>query len=43
MTAVDLSEEMLSVADEKANEMGISNIRFFMGDISNFQIGEQFD
>lgn len=43
MTAVDLSEEMLSVADEKANEMGISNIRFFMGDMSNFQIGEQFD
>lgn len=43
ITAVDLSEEMLTVADEKACEAGISNIRFFMGDMSNFQIGETFD
>lgn len=43
MTAVDLSENMLTVADEKADAMGLKNIRFFMGDMSNFAISEQFD
>lgn len=40
---MDLSEEMLTVADEKIAEQGLSNVRFFMGDMSNFQIGEEFD
>ncbi len=43
MTAVDISEEMLTMADEKAAEEKLNNIRFFMGDMSNFQIGEKFD
>lgn len=43
VTAVDLSEEMLTVADEKAERNGLSNVRFFMGDMSSFQIAETFD
>ena len=43
MRAVDLSEDMLTVADEKAEAQGIENVRFFKGDMSNFQIGETFD
>ena len=43
MSAVDISEEMLTMADEKAAEEKLNNIRFFMGDMSNFQIGEKFD
>ena len=37
MTAVDLSEDMLTVADEKAEAQGIENVRFFKGDMSNFR------
>ena len=29
MTAVDLSEAMLTVADEKADRMGLKNIQFY--------------
>ncbi len=43
ITAVDISENMLTMADEKAAQQGLSNVRFFMGDMSNFQIGEKFD
>ncbi len=43
MTAVDLSESMLTVADEKANEKKIKNIDFYMGDMSSFQINQKFD
>ncbi|MGN0193808.1 MAG: class I SAM-dependent DNA methyltransferase [Pseudoramibacter sp.] len=43
VTAVDLSEDMLTVADEKAEEQGIDNVRFFKGDMSNFKIDETFD
>ena len=43
VTAVDLSEDMLSVADEKAQSMGLNNIRFYLGDMSDFQIGEKYD
>lgn len=43
VTAVDLSEEMLTVADEKIAEQNLADVRFFMGDMSNFQIGEEFD
>ncbi|MBC3798161.1 methyltransferase domain-containing protein [Acetobacterium paludosum] len=43
ITAVDLSEGMLSVADEKADRMGLKNIRFYLGDMSNFQINQTFD
>ena len=43
MTAVDLSENMLTVADEKAEEAGLNNIRFYLGDMSNFAIQEKFD
>ena len=42
MTAVDLSEEMLTVADEKADAAGLP-VRFFKGDMSNFRIDEPFD
>jgi len=43
MTAVDLSEGMLTIADEKADRMGIKNIQFILGDMSNFQINQTFD
>ena len=43
MTAVDLSESMLTLADEKAGQMGINNIDFYLGDMSNFQIDQKFD
>jgi ubiquinone/menaquinone biosynthesis C-methylase UbiE len=43
VTAVDLSEDMLTVADEKAEEQGIDNVRFFKGDMSNFKIDDTFD
>ena len=43
MTAVDISESMLTVADEKAESQGIDNIRFYKGDMSNFAIDETFD
>lgn len=42
MTAVDISEEMLTVADEKADQQHL-NVRFYKGDMSNFAIAEQFD
>lgn len=43
MTAVDLSEAMLTVADEKADRMELKNIQFYLGDMSNFQIDQTFD
>ncbi|MBU4438967.1 MAG: class I SAM-dependent methyltransferase [Acetobacterium sp.] len=43
LTAVDLSEAMLTVADEKADRMGLKNIQFYLGDMSNFQINQTFD
>ena len=43
MTAVDISESMLTIADEKAERANLDNIRFFKGDMSNFAIGEEFD
>lgn len=43
MTAVDLSESMLTVADEKAHGMGLKNIQFYLGDMSNFQIDQTYD
>lgn len=43
ITAVDLSEEMLTVADEKVDALGLQNVRFFLGNMSSFQIGEKFD
>lgn len=43
MTAVDLSEAMLTVADEKADRMGLKNIQFYLGDMSNFKINQTFD
>lgn len=43
MTAVDLSEAMLTVADEKADRMELKNIQFYLGDMSNFQINQTFD
>jgi ubiquinone/menaquinone biosynthesis C-methylase UbiE len=43
ITAVDLSDSMLTVADEKADSMGLKNIKFYLGDMSNFQINQKFD
>lgn len=43
MTAVDLSESMLTMADEKISQMGLNNVRLFKGDMSNFAISETFD
>lgn len=43
MTAVDLSETMLTVADEKADRMDLKNIQFYLGDMSKFQINQRFD
>lgn len=43
MTAVDLSETMLTVADEKADRLDLKNIQFYLGDMSNFQINETYD
>lgn len=42
MTGVDLSEEMLTVADEKFREEGL-NIRLLLGDMANFQTHEKYD
>ncbi|MGI6108229.1 MAG: class I SAM-dependent DNA methyltransferase [Eubacteriaceae bacterium] len=42
MTAVDLSEEMLTVADEKAAQQNLP-IRFYLGDMASFTIGDRFD
>jgi len=43
MTAVDLSEAMLTFADEKAHEKGLKNIQFYLGDMSNFEINQTYD
>ena len=43
ITAVDLSESMLTMADEKIEKLGLDNVRLFKGDMSNFAIGEEFD
>lgn len=43
MTAIDLSENMLTVADEKVDKLGLDNIDFYMGDMSSFQIDQKFD
>jgi len=43
ITAVDLSEGMLTIADEKADRLGLKNIHFYLGDMSNFQINQTFD
>jgi len=43
MTAVDLSEAMLTIADEKADGLGLKNIQFYLGDMSNFQIDQTYD
>ncbi|MGV8907296.1 MAG: class I SAM-dependent DNA methyltransferase [Acetobacterium sp.] len=43
MTAVDLSETMLTVADGKADDLGLKNIQFYLGDMSNFKINQTFD
>lgn len=43
LTAVDISEDMLMVADEKATQQGLHNISFFLGDMSSFQIEQTFD
>lgn len=43
VTAVDLSDDMLTVADEKVMQAGLDNVRLFKGDMSNFQIDETFD
>lgn len=43
ITAVDLSEEMMTVADEKADDLGLKSIRFYLGDMANFQIDDSFD
>lgn len=42
LTAVDISEDMLSIADEKADRENL-NVNFYLGDMSNFVIGEKFD
>ena len=38
MTALDLSEEMLSVADQRAREEGLDNILFLAGDMASFEL-----
>ncbi|WKY46731.1 class I SAM-dependent methyltransferase [Eubacteriaceae bacterium ES3] len=43
MTAIDISEDMLTVADEKANQKGINNISFYLGDMTNFMLDYQYD
>lgn len=35
ITAIDLSPEMLKIANEKANKQAVTNIHFFEGDICN--------
>ncbi len=42
MTGVDLSEEMLPEADEKASKDNLP-VRFYIGDMSDFTIGEKYD
>ena len=37
--ALDLSEEMLAVADSRAREEKLSNIRFIQSDMCSFDIG----
>lgn len=39
VTGVDLSDDMLAVADNKCG----NQVRFFKADISNFSLGEKFD
>lgn len=43
MTAVDISEDMLTVADEKAEAKGLDNIQFYLGDMSSFAMEKKFD
>ncbi|KNZ41057.1 class I SAM-dependent DNA methyltransferase [Acetobacterium bakii] len=43
MTAVDISEAMLTIADEKADAMDLKNIQFYLGDMSNFKIDKNYD
>lgn len=43
MTAVDLSSTMLTIADEKADAMGLKNIQFYLGDMSRFKIDQTYD
>lgn len=43
ITAVDLSETMLTIADKKADEKGMKNIQFYLGDMSNFRINQKYD
>lgn len=43
MTAVDISESMLTVCDEKVEKEGLDNVRLFKGDMRNFRIDEKFD
>ncbi|MGL4607183.1 MAG: class I SAM-dependent DNA methyltransferase [Eubacteriaceae bacterium] len=43
IAAVDLSETMLTIADEKADRLGLKNIQFYLGDMSSFQINKKFD
>ena len=38
MTALDLSEEMLSVAEQRMRESGKSNVLFVMGDMRSFEL-----
>ncbi len=42
MTAVDISEDMLTIADEKAQNEGL-DITFYLGDMSNFSIAKRYD
>lgn len=42
MTAVDISEDMLTIADEKADREGL-DINFYLGDMSSFVINDKFD
>lgn len=38
VTAFDISEEMLTIADKKAQDSGIDNIRFTIQDMQNFRV-----
>jgi ubiquinone/menaquinone biosynthesis C-methylase UbiE len=42
ITAVDISEEMLTLADEKLNANNL-DVNFYLGDMENFYINEKFD
>jgi len=43
VSAVDISEEMLTIASEKIAEKYADHVNFYMGDMSNFQINQEFD